>query len=92
MAFSEQGIGKWNFKTREYEPYTIPQGWYCPLLISFHPLHQEESLKVKVNCADCGKEVIYGNTYTSRTIHNTLGIGYPICNVCYKEELKDAGL
>lgn len=69
---------RWNFKTRQYEPYSIPSNWNTPLYSD----HMHE----KVNCACCGGELEYGRCYTSRRIHSEHGFGYPVCAECYDEE------
>ena len=39
-----------------------------------------------VNCPQCGKELPYGETYTSKEIHNWVGLGYGVCEECYEKE------
>lgn len=57
---------KWNFKSREYEPYELPDGAtsseWC-------------QMNEKITCAECGKKILYGNGYTSRKIHTVSGMG-----------------
>lgn len=69
-------IGKWNFQTHKYEPYELPG--YSPLLC--------DDMDEKINCANCGKEVTFGECLTSRRIHTEMGMGYPVCDDCYDEE------
>lgn len=69
-------VGKWNFQTHEYDPYELPAG-NVPLLAD---------LDEHVNCANCGKDLVFGDCYTSRRIHNKYGLGYPVCEDCYSEE------
>ena len=71
-------LNKWNVKKHTYEPYEIPDEWNCPLY--------SEYLDQIVNCPQCGKELQYGNTYTSKEIHNNIGLGYGVCEKCYQEE------
>ncbi len=70
---------KWDFAKREYQPYVIPGNWYCPLV-----LYDMETI---VNCASCGKKLPFGDTYTSRQIHNPFGFGYMVCEACATKEL-----
>ena len=42
-----------------------------------------------INCADCGKQITYGDCYTSLTIHTNTGMGYPVCEKCYKKEWEE---
>lgn len=71
---------KWNAEKGEYEPYSVPEGWDCPLFCA--------DMQRVVNCASCGKEILYGDCYTSQEIHNTMGLGYAVCPECYREEMK----
>ena len=41
-----------------------------------------------VNCAECGKEMQYGEGYTSGLIHTSGGMGYCVCESCYEKELQ----
>ena len=38
--------------------------------------------------AQCGKELKYGDTYTSLEIHTAMGFGYGVCEDCYEFEWK----
>lgn len=71
---------KWNFKTKEYESYEIPDGAtasaYC-------------YMDKVITCAECGKKMLYGDGYTSRKIHTVSGMGYMVCERCYDKEWKE---
>lgn len=69
---------KWNFKTLEYEEYTVPDDWKVKTICT--------DMNEKVNCAACGKSLIHGNGYISRTIHDENGIGYTVCYACRIKE------
>ena len=69
---------KWNFKTKYYEEYTVPADWKVKTLIN--------DMEEEVNCAICGKSVIYGHAYPSRTIHDENGFGYAVCYACRIQE------
>ena len=73
-------LQKWNFKTHEYEPFESPAK-----VLSLY----SEDMVAEVDCANCGKRISYGDSYTSRTIHNRIGLGYPVCEDCYEQERKD---
>lgn len=75
-----EGMKKWNNETRSYEPYKVPDEWNCPLYI--------DNMDEVINCVQCGKELNYGNGYTSKEIHNPFGLGYSVCENCYIEEWK----
>lgn len=71
-------LNKWNVKKHTYEPYEIPDEWNSPL-------YCEDMTKV-VNCVQCGMKLSYGETYTSKEVHNGIGLGYGVCEKCYQEE------
>ena len=71
---------KWNFEKQIYEPYRIPNNWNTPIYTS--------DMGEAINCAQCGKLITYGEAYTSRQIHNGLGLGYPVCEDCHNDEWK----
>lgn len=68
--------GKWNTRTHKYEPYELPDGAVMLAL----------DMDMVVRCASCGIAIRFGETYTSRLIHNEHGIGYAVCPSCYEEE------
>lgn len=73
-------VRKWNYEKHDYELYIIPDGWeVC--------LYTEDMDKI-VNCVQCGKEIKYGNTYTSQEVHTHLGLGYHVCEDCHIVELE----
>ena len=73
-------LRKWNYKTHEYDPIEVPDEWNIPLYT--------DDMEEIVNCPHCGKELPYGETYTSKEIHNWVGFGYGVCEECYEEEWK----
>lgn len=73
-------IQKWNYETREYDPYTPNPEWVIVLY--------SQDMERKINCADCGKEMTYGEGYTSRELHNHFGLGYPVCEESYNKEIE----
>lgn len=73
-------LRKWNFKTHEYEPFESPAKNVC--------LYSAD-LDAEVDCANCGKNMTYGQGLTSRTIHERMGFGYPVCDPCYEKEWED---
>lgn len=70
---------RWNVRTGEYETYTVPKDWICVCFTT--------SMEAEINCASCGKKIIYGNSLTSREIHAPHGFGYKVCPDCYQEEV-----
>lgn len=71
-------LNKWNYETHEYDPIEVPDEWNIPL-------YTDDMGKI-VNCPQCGKELPYGETYTSKEIHNWVGLGYGVCEECYEKE------
>lgn len=71
-------MNKWNFKTREYEPYSVPADWNCKTF--------SVDMDEIVNCPYCGREVRFGDCYTSRQIHTRYGMGFAVCEECYEKE------
>ena len=68
---------KWNYEKDDYVPYRTPSNWDCKLFAD---------LNEKINCAQCGKKIKFGDSYTSLEIHNEIGLGYPVCEKCYDVE------
>lgn len=68
-------------KTRKYKPYKIPSNWFTPLMCF--------DMDKPVNCASCWVLHTFGTCYTSRRIHNNIGLGYPVCTECYNKEFDD---
>lgn len=73
-------LRKWNYETHKYDPIEVPDEWNIQLYT--------DDMEEIVNCPHCGKELPYGETYTSKEIHNWVGLGYGVCEECYEEEWK----
>lgn len=73
-------LQKWNYNTHEYEPFDSPAK--VTTLYS-------ENMSTEIDCANCGKSMIFGDGYTSQTIHNDFGLGFPVCEPCYEKESED---
>ena len=71
-------INKWNYKKHIYEKCMIPEGWNCKTYSS--------NMDEIVNCPHCGKELSFGETYTSMEFHTEMGFGYGVCEECYSHE------
>ena len=72
---------KWNYNKQEYEPYSTPIDWYCPLT---------EEMDEVVNCPSCGRKITFGEGYSSRVIHTDRGgMGYTICYSCHINEIEE---
>lgn len=75
----QRDIGKWNYETHEYDPYMPNPDWKLKLY--------SQDMDEPINCASCGKEMTYGEGYSSEELHNHIGFGYPVCEECYRLEL-----
>ncbi len=73
-------LQRWNYETQQYEPHIST----AEILFLF-----TEDLDSPIDCASCGKRKVYGECYTSKTIHNNSGIGFWVCESCYEQELRD---
>ena len=72
-------LQKWNYKKHKYDPYEVPDDWNCH--------SYSDDMKEIVNCPHCGKELEFGDTYTSMEIHTpSFGFGYGVCSECYEKE------
>ena len=69
---------KWNMQLRQYESFSFPASWVCPLI--------SEDMEMPVNCASCGKAMRFGAGFTSRMIHSDGGMGYSVCEECHEKE------
>lgn len=73
-------LKKWNCKKHEYENYKVPDEWNVKTY--------SNNMKEKINCAQCGKKIEFGNCYISLEVHTNIGIGYGVCEKCYEREWK----
>ena len=73
-------LKKWNNKTAVYDDYNVLDEWK----VKTYSGDMEEI----INCAQCGKEVKVGETYTSLEVHTEVGFGYLVCPQCYEQEHK----
>lgn len=76
-------VGKWNYEKKAYDPHMIPDEWNVMLY--------SDDMNEIVNCAACGRELRFGDCYTSKEIHNRVGFGYGVCEDCYKKEWERMG-
>ena len=74
-------IGKWNYDTRKYDPYEVPEGI---ILYTYSP-----DLDSLTKCAGCFEDLLFGDGYTSRVLHTQYGMGYPVCTKCYEAEWEE---
>lgn len=72
-------IQKWDPSKRKYEPYQPPADNVS--------LYETDMDKV-ISCAGCGKQITFGEGYSSLQIHNAMGMGYSVCESCHDAELK----
>lgn len=74
-------LQKWDFNKLEYLPFEVPDDRDVALYVPV--------METPIDCTNCGKQMTYGESFTSRTIHNFIGLGYPICSECYNVEWED---
>ena len=74
-------ISRWDPVKKRYEPHLILDDWNIKLY--------SDDMDEVVNCARCGKKIKYGESYTSRQIHNDFGFGYTVCPKCYEMEWEE---
>lgn len=68
-------LRKWNYETRKYEPYEVPDFWKCKTY--------SDDMGEIVNCCQCGKPILFGDAYTSHEVHTEYGMGYAVCGECH---------
>ena len=71
---------KYDWDTDQDEMIEIPDGWSCPL--------EPKSFDTAINCAQCGKPIRYGNSYTSLELETKGGESYWVCWPCHKREIE----
>lgn len=74
-------IRKWNYETHEYDPYEVPADKTIVIYT--------QDMDMPIDCANCFKGMTFGQGYTSRTLHTHVGLGYPVCEDCYEEEINE---
>ena len=72
-------IRKFNWKTREYEKYDVPEGANIALI--------RNDMESPIQCAGCFKSLKYGTSYASQELHNSIGLAYCVCAECHEKEL-----
>lgn len=73
-------LRKWDYEKHEYEPYIVPDEWECR--------YSGFDMSEIINCCQCGKEVMFGECYTSLEVHTFYGIGYMVCENCHDVEME----
>lgn len=68
-------LRRWSEAARRYMPYVVPDEW--------HVSTYESEMSTVVNCAQCGREIPFGETYTSMQVQDPVGFGYGVCESCY---------
>ena len=72
-------LQKWDYEQHKYLPYFVPADWKISLLL--------QDMDELINCCQCGGEVKFGDTYTSKEIHTESGFGYCICEKYNESEM-----
>ena len=71
-------LQRYNEKKHIYEDYEVSDDWNVKLMTN--------DMDEIVNCCQCGKEIRFGDCYTSMQVHNALGLGYAVCKNCYYDK------
>lgn len=71
-------LQKWDYKEHNYKDYRVPDEWN----VKTYGNGMEEI----INCAQCGKKLKFGDSYTSLEVHTEMGFGYSVCEKCYQKE------
>lgn len=69
---------RWVPARSEYRDWHVPDGASV----------SAADFSTAVECAECGCWLAFGESYTSRLIHNDLGFGYAVCPRCYEAEFR----
>jgi hypothetical protein len=73
-------LNKWNPRLHHYEAFETP----AEIVVLYTPV-----MELPCDCTRCGIRMTFGDGYTSKQIHTDGGMGYPVCENCYEEELKE---
>ena len=71
-------VQRWNYQTKSYDDVYVDGEWFTPLY--------SDDMEVPINCINCGKQISFGESYTSNEYHNQVGFGYYVCEECYEKE------
>lgn len=74
-------LQKWDYRLHAYMPHLVPGDWKVS--------QYESNMDARINCAECGKELPFGDSYVSMKIHDDMGFGYCVCEHCYDAEWTD---
>lgn len=69
-------VNKWDFEKHKYKKTKINDK--CS--------KYEENLDTIIKCANCNKDIKFGESFTSLQYHDNIGFGYGVCADCYKNE------
>lgn len=70
-------LQKWNYEKHKYERFESPAKRIALVI---------DDPDMITDCTNCGRTEIVGETYTSQQIHDSVGIGFPVCDICYQAE------
>ena len=73
---------RWSYKTQSYIKYDVPKKWKCLIYC--------DDMDEKINCAECGKEITFGESYSSHRIFNDSGVfSHMVCPECHEREYEE---
>lgn len=73
-------LQKWDYERHEYGPFLSPAAREVMLT------GDDDSI---CRCAECGKKIRFGDSFTSIRIHDPIGFGYAVCSDCYQKEWEE---
>lgn len=79
MCEFKDSVAKWSPLIKKYIPYMVHND------ASFF----EEDMDKIVKCAECNRDIEYGDCFSSRLIHTRMGYGYAVCPKCHEEEIRE---
>lgn len=71
-------LNKWNYEKHSYDLIDVPDDWNCSTYEYF--------MDTIIHCPHCGKQLRFGDCYTSLEYHTKMGFGYAVCEPCYELE------
>lgn len=72
-------LHRWDPERKEYAPWPVPAEWRVTTL--------EADMDAPVECAQCGRTLPFGETFTSLEVHELgSGFGYAVCGACHAQE------
>lgn len=72
-------LWRWSYTDQDYKLVLVPPADY---------ILSTDNMEEIITCPNCGKQVTFGQSYTSMEYHTAFGLAYPVCKECYEKEVK----